>query len=136
MLLHRIPALAFCAFLTSFTASAASTDYRFEVVTPHLDTSSTAAIAVRLIHVPTGRPVTDAVILPARLEMMMGNAPMVAKAMPQGSDGKGTYRLVADVSMEGTWTLKLSAKAQGEAETITGAIPVFAAKDARGHSGH
>ncbi len=117
-------------------AGAGANDYRFEPAISHISTSPTASIRVRLVHVPTGKPVADAILLPARLEMPMGTAaPMIAKATPKGGDGKGTYELVADLQMSGTWTLKLSAKAQGETETITGSVPI-AVMTADDHKSH
>ncbi len=62
-------------------------------------------------------------------------APMIAKALPKGGDGKGTYQLVADLVMAGTWTLKISAKAQGEAETIVGVLPITVV-DGNDHNSH
>jgi len=117
------------------SALAAAGDYRFEAVTKQVGVAQNVPITVRLIHVPSSKPVIDAIILPARLEMMMGSAPMVAPVRPQGSDGKGGYILVSDVSMEGAWTLKLAAKAQGEPETITGSVSIMAGRPGI-HSGH
>jgi len=113
------------AMIAAGPAGAGANDYRFESAISHTSTSPTASIRVRLVHVPTGKAVPDAILLPARLEMpMAGAAPMIAKATPKGGDGKGIYELVADLQMSGTWTLKLSAKAQGETETITGVVPI------------
>jgi hypothetical protein len=39
-----------------------------------------------------------------------------------GSDGQGTYRFRGDVSMAGTWTLKIWARVPGEAETVRGTV--------------
>ncbi|MDX9861235.1 MAG: FixH family protein [Rhodospirillales bacterium] len=124
------------AMIAAGPARAGANDYRFEPAISHLSASPNASIRVRLIHVPTGKPVADAILLPARLEMpMAGTAPMIAKATPKGGDGKGIYELVADLQMSGTWTLKLSAKAQGETETITGAVPI-AVMTAEDHKTH
>jgi hypothetical protein len=113
------------AAMAASSAGAGSKDYRFEAATPEVSSSPTASIQVRLVHVPTGKPVADAILLPARLEMPMGTAaPMIVKAAAKGSGGNGIYEYVADLSMIGTWTLKVSVKAQGESDTITGNIPI------------
>lgn len=116
-------------------AAADPKDYRFEAVQPHVAVSPNTAVAVRLVHVPSGRPVTDAILLPARMEMpMAGMAAMVTKVSAATPDGKGTYSFTADLSMAGPWTLQLAAKVQGEAGTVTGSVPFTAAKG--GHDKH
>lgn len=116
---------------------AAAADYRFELVERNVAVSPDAPLTVRLLHLPTGKPVVDAVLLPARMEMPMdGMAPMSAKLSGGKPDGRGGYAFKADIGMTGLWTLKLAAKVQGESETVTGAIPVSAtaaAGDAHKH---
>lgn len=109
-------------------------DYRFEAVQPHVAISPQTAVAVRLVHVPTGKPVTDAILLPARMEMpMAGMAPMPTKVSAAKPDGQGAYVFTADLTMAGTWLLNLAAKVQGEAATITGTVPFTAANGPHNH---
>lgn len=110
-------------------------DYRFEAVDPQVAVSPAATIAIRLIHLPDGKPVAGAIVFQPRMEMPMGNmAPMPTKVTPGTPDGKGVYSFTADVTMAGPWTLTVSAKVQGEAGTITGTIPFTAAQTGHGHN--
>lgn len=109
-------------------------DYRFEAVQPHVALAPQSAVAVRLVHVPTGKPVADAIMLPAKMEMpMAGMAPMATKVSPARPDGKGAYVFTADLTMAGTWLLNVAAKVQGEAATVTGAVPFTAASGPHNH---
>ncbi|MGE5547407.1 MAG: FixH family protein [Solirubrobacterales bacterium] len=127
------------AVLVSVTAAAGAAkadpkDYRFEAVQPHVPVSGESPLAVRLVHVPSGKPVTDAIMLPAKMEMPMGSmAPMPTKVSAAKPDGKGGYGYTADLSMAGTWILQLSAKVQGEAATVTGSVPFTAANGGHNH---
>ncbi|MCR6630574.1 MAG: FixH family protein [Magnetospirillum sp.] len=116
------------------TAWADPKDYRFEAVQPHVAASPETPVSVRLVHVPSGKPVTDAIILPARMEMpMTGMAPMVTKVSPAKPDGKGAYTFTADLSMAGPWLLQVAAKVQGETATIAGSVPFTAASGSHSH---
>lgn len=126
-------------FWAALSASgwAGAADYRFELVEQSVAASPATALTVRLVHLPTGKPVTDAILLPARLEMPMGGmAPMSARLSGGKPDGRGGYAFKADIGMTGLWTLKLAAKVQGEAETVTGALPVSATAAADGGHKH
>ncbi|MGE5517636.1 MAG: FixH family protein [Bacteroidota bacterium] len=119
---------------SSASAWADAKDYRFEAVQPHVAISPETAVAVRLVHVPTGKPVTDAIMLPAKMEMPMANmAPMPTKVSAGKPDGKGAYVFTADLTMGGAWILQLAAKVQGEAGTITGSVPFTAVGGPHNH---
>ncbi|MBC7950493.1 MAG: FixH family protein [Rhodospirillaceae bacterium] len=119
---------------SSASAWADAKDYRFEAVQPHVAVASDSAVAVRLVHVPSGKPVTDAIILPAKMEMpMAGMGPMPTKVSSGKPDGKGAYAFTADLSMAGTWMLQVAAKVQGEPSTITGSVPFTAANGSHNH---
>jgi len=110
-------------------------DYRFEPVSPQIAVSPSSPVAVRLIHQPSGKAVTDAIVFQPRMEMPMGNmTPMTAKITAQPADGKGAYPFTADITMAGPWILTVSAKVQGEAATITGSIPLNAVKADHSHN--
>lgn len=135
--LGKVGGLLAAAVLVGVSANAWADpkDYVFVPVAGHVQPSSAAPIAVRLIHTPTKKPVTDAIIVQSRLEMpMQGMAPMVGKVAPKGADGQGVYSFVADLSMQGQWTLNLAAKVQGESGTVTGAVPLMVSGGS--HSGH
>jgi hypothetical protein len=112
-------------------ATAPSQDYRFDVVQQPVKVGRNSEIAVRLVHLPSGEAVKDAIISKGELEMPMlqsgykinpsGLSLSDAHVEYLGSDGQGTYRFRGDVSMAGTWTLKIRARVPGEAETVRGA---------------
>ena len=110
-------------------AHAGPQDYRFEAVQPQVKSSNDTQIAVRLIHVPTGKAVTDAVIFQTRLDMSpMGMGDMTVKATPAKTQEPGLYQFQAPLSMEGDWALQLSAKVPGEADTVRGSVNIKAVK--------
>ena len=113
----------------STSAHAAPQDYRFEVVQQSLKKGQIVALDVRLVHVPSGKPVADAIVVQTRLDMSPeGMGDMAAKLAPQPSPAPGIYRFETKVEMEGDWALALAAKVPGEAETIRGTVPLKAAK--------
>ena len=129
--------LAFGAFLLGATLTmpganpvlAAPQDYVFEAVQSKVQESANAIISVRLIHKPSGKPVTDAVILQTRLDMSPDNmVDMTTKVVPLAPGEAGVYRFQADLSMGGRWALKLAAKVPGEQETVRGEVIVTATK--------
>jgi hypothetical protein len=118
-------------------AQADPKDYRFEAVQPQVAASPNATLAVRLVHVPSGKPVTDALLFQPKVAMPMGSmAPMLTSVKPGAPDGKGVYPFTADLSMAGPWTLTVSAKVQGEPATLTGSVPFTAAATDHGHGKH
>jgi hypothetical protein len=129
--------LAFGAFLLGAIlamtgadlALAAPQDYVFEAVQSKVQPSKDAIISVRLIHKPSGKPVTDAVILQTQLDMSPDNmAEMTTKVTPLAPVEPGVYRFQADLSVGGRWALKLAAKVPGEQETVRGEVVVTATK--------
>ncbi|CCG40087.1 FixH family protein [Magnetospirillum molischianum] len=123
--------------LGSETAKADPRDYQFEAAQPQIAVSPSAPLAIRLIHVPSGKALTDAILFQPKLEMPMGAATMPTKITPSTPDGKGLYPFVADVAMAGPWTLTVSAKVQGEAATLTGKVLFTAvASDPAGSRDH
>lgn len=122
---------------SSGVALADPKDYRFEVVDSQVTVSPTATVAVRLVHVPTGKVVTNAIVFQPKMEMPMGNmAPMPTKVAPGTPDGKGVYPFTADIGMAGPWTLTVSAKVQGETTSISGSVPFVAAAAAHSSADH
>jgi uncharacterized GH25 family protein len=86
-------------------------------------------ITVRLIHVPSGKPVPNAVIFQTRLDMSPnGMADMAATVKPLKSDEPGVYRFQAELGMAGGWAFNLAAKVPGETETVRGKVVITATK--------
>jgi hypothetical protein len=124
-------AAAFAAAL-SLCASAAlagAGDYAFEAVKPEMKKGDDVTVAVRLVNKSTGKPVPDAVIFKTRIDMAPDNmAEMESPAAPLPSPEPGVYAFRTDLPMAGRYQLTLSAKVQGEAETVTGQVIVKAIK--------
>jgi hypothetical protein len=105
------------------TAFAGVNDYVFELVKSEIKSSNVATVAVRLLHKPTGKPVTDAVIVQTRLDMAPdGMADMATAIVPLPSPEPGVYAFKAPLTMAGRWLLTVSAKVQGEPETVIGKL--------------
>ena len=115
----------------SNTAFAGASDYAFEAVKAEVKKADDAIVAVRLVHKPTGKPVTGAVIVQTRIDMAPdGMASMASPLTPVPSNEPGVYAFKTELSMAGRWLLSIAAKVQGEPETVVGKI-IFKATDAR-----
>lgn len=119
------PARAFQAALIGMAVAGSATiaradikDYEFQLVDNTVKKGD-AIIAVRLIHKPDGKPVSDAVIFAKRLDMAPdGMEAMKTTIEAAPSTEPGIYRFKAAVTMEGGWQLSLGAKVQGETGTV------------------
>lgn len=106
--------------------AAAASPYEFSALTPEVAMDG-GPVDVRLTHKPTGKPVADAVIFQTRFDMEPdGMGGMAAQATADGSPEPGIYRFILQPTMAGRWALKLSAKVQGEAETVRGVVVITA----------
>jgi hypothetical protein len=112
-------------------ATTPSQDYRFDVLQQPVQVGPNTEITVRLVHLPSGQTVKGAIISKSELEMPMlwpGYKQVVPSGLSLsdvhieylGSDAQGDYHFRGNVSMAGTWTLKLSARVPGEAEAVRG----------------
>ena len=104
-------------------AFAGANDYVFEPVKAELKKGDDVVVSVRLKHKPTGKPVTDAVIVQTRIDMSpdaMEEMASPVTALP--SNEPGVYSFKTDLSMQGRWLLSIAAKVQGEPETVVGKI--------------
>lgn len=107
-------------------AASGASPYEFSAATPEVGMGG-GPVDVRLIHKPTGKPVTDAIIFETRFDMEPdGMGGMAAQATAQGSPAPGIYRFMVKPTMGGRWALKLSAKVQGEAQTVRGVVVITA----------
>jgi hypothetical protein len=90
---------------------AGANDYVFEPVKTEIKSSNVATIAVRLLHKPSARPVTDAVIVQMRIVMAHdGGAEMDTAFVPLASPKPGVYAFRAPLTMAGSWFLSIAAK--------------------------
>ena len=115
--------------LGTVVALAGAADYEFQPLNAGIKTGSDSEMAVRLVHKPSGKPVTGAVLFRTRLDMAPDNmADMTAKHEVVPSSEPGVYRFKADLTMAGGWALRVMAKVPGEKDTVQGVV-VFQAKD-------
>ena len=115
-------AVAALVTLTNVTLAGAN-DYVFEPVKTDIKSSNVATIAVRLLHKPSQRPVTDAVIVQMRIGMAHdGGSEMDSAFVPLKSPEPGVYAFMAPLTMTGSWFLSIAAKIPGEPETVAGKI--------------
>jgi hypothetical protein len=120
-------ALALCYPTSAVFAAAA--DYEFQPLKVDVKNGSGSELAVRLIHKPSGKPVTGAVLFRTRLDMAPDNmADMTGKHEAMPSSEAGVYRFKADLTMAGGWAFRVMAKVPGETDTVQGVV-VFQAKD-------
>jgi hypothetical protein len=126
----RMAALAATMTLaTSPGAFAAASDYAFEPVNAEMKKGDDVTVAVRLTNTKTGKPVADAVIIRTRVDMAPdGMAEMQSQVTPLPAKEPGVYAFKTDLPMAGRYQLSLSAKVQGEAETVTGKVVIKASK--------
>jgi hypothetical protein len=106
-------------------ALAAAQDYRFEAAGPPAKSGKATIVKIRLVHVPDGKPVSGAVIFQTRFDMGPdGMATMTAPAKVVRANETNLYQLELEPAMGGNWALSLSAKVQGETETVNGTVPI------------
>ena len=122
-------ALAATLSLAASAAMAGAGDYAFEPVKPEMKKGDDVTLAVRLTNKLTGKPVADAVIFKTRVDMAPdGMAEMESAVAPLPSKEPGVYAFKTDLPMAGRYQVTLSAKVQGEPETVTGKVIVKATK--------
>jgi hypothetical protein len=115
--------------LTSAAALAGAVDYTFEPVAAELKKGDDVIVAVRLLHKPTGKPVSDAVIVRTRVDMAPdGMADMASSVAAVPGSEPGVYAFKTDLPMAGRYLLSVAAKVQGEPETVVGKIIFKAVK--------
>ncbi|MBB4394734.1 FixH family protein [Bradyrhizobium sp. ERR14] len=122
-------ALAATLSLAASAAMAGAGDYAFEPVTAQMKKGADVTLSVRLTNKQTGKPVADAVIFKTRVDMAPdGMAEMESAVAPLPSKEPGVYAFRTDLPMAGRYQVTLSAKVQGEPETVTGKVIVTATK--------
>ena len=122
-------ALAATLSLAASAAMAGAGDYAFEPVNPQMKKGDDVTVSVRLTNKQTGKPVANAVIFKTRIDMAPdGMAEMESAVAPLPSQEPGVYAFRTDLPMAGRYQVTLSAKVQGEPETVTGNVIVTATK--------
>src|SRR5437868_5832943 len=121
---HMLAGALFAATASlSVSAFAGANDYAFEPVKAEVKMGKGVTLTVRLVHKPTGKPVSDAVIVSPRIDMSPeGMETMTAPVTLAKGAQLGTYSFTTDLAMAGRWLLTVSAKVQGEQETVTGKV--------------
>jgi hypothetical protein len=115
-------AVAVLMSLTSVVLAGAN-DYVFEPVKTEIKSSNVATVAVRLVHKPSEKPVTDAVIVQTRIVMSHdGGAEMASAFVSLPSPEPGVYAFTAPLTMAGSWFLSIAVKVPDEPETVVGKI--------------
>jgi len=120
-------AAALLLTLSGQAAFAAAADYRFELLGGRPAGPGKTDVTLRLVHLPDAKPVPNAVIFQP-LAVMEGMENMPGSVVAHPGPQPGTYVLQAATSMAGAWTLRLSAKVQGETDTVRAAVPFEAAQ--------
>jgi hypothetical protein len=111
------------AFSMTGVALAGANDYAFEPVNVEVKKGDNAVVAVRLVHKPTGKPVSGAVIVRTRIDMAPdGMANMAPPLTPVPSTDPGVYAFETELSMAGRWLFSIAARVQGEPEIVVGKI--------------
>ena len=120
------------ALTTAFLAPgaiAAAGDYRFELAEARPAGPGKTDVSLRLVRATDGKPVPDAVIFQTRADMAPAGMPtMTGNVAAQPGQQPGIYRFVVDTGMAGAWALALSAKVQGEPETVRTTVTFSAAR--------
>jgi len=109
--------------ISSTGAFAGAADYRFELASAQATGPRQTDVAVKLLHTPDGKPVTDAVIFESKTDMgPSGMDDMAGKVTPTAPGKDGLYHFALKTGMAGKWALHISAKVQGETETVQGTV--------------
>jgi hypothetical protein len=122
-------AVAVAVSLTGAAAWAGAGDYAFEPVAPEMKKGDDVTVELRLVHKPTGKPVSDAVIFRTRIDMAPDNmAEMESPVTPLPASVPGIYAFKTDLPMAGRYLFSIAAKVQGEPETVIGKVIFKAVK--------
>jgi hypothetical protein len=110
-------------------ALAGAKDYVFEAVQAQFPKGYDVTVAVRLVHKPSGKPVSDVVFVRTRIDMSpdkMGD--MISPIQPVAAKEPGTYAFKTELPMAGRYLFSIAAKVQGEPETVVGKLILTATK--------
>jgi hypothetical protein len=110
-----------------FSAEAAPSDYRFDLVGKPTVKAGISTVSVRLVHIPDHKPVSGAVVIQTRADMgpeQMASMTAPVKAVSAAEPGVYAFQIQngAIWNKPGKWALTLAAKVQGETETVRGTV--------------
>jgi hypothetical protein len=124
-----VAALAVAISLFAGTALAGANDYAFEPVAAEMKKGDGVTVALRLVHKPTGKPVSGAVVFQTRIDMAPdGMADMISPVAPLPASEPGVYAFKTNLPAAGRYLFSIAAKVPGEAETVTGKVILKAVK--------
>ncbi len=121
-------ALAGCS---SAQESAASRDYRFELVDHRVGVGRDTGLRVRLVRAADGQPVRGAVFTAHRFEMWMSGFKVASSLMVEGrapvsvmstEEADGVYLIHAVLPMAGSWDAVLTAVVPGTEAPVQGVV--------------
>lgn len=122
-------ALAAGVNFAATAALAGAKDYEFQPVNAEIKKGDDVAVAVRLVHKPSGKAIAGAVIIRTRVDMSPEKmADMVSPVSAAESQEQDTYAFKTDLPMAGRYLFSLAAKVQGEPETVVGKVILTAVK--------
>ena len=106
-----------------------TTGYRFELVGQPKTSAGKSTVSVRIVHATDKKPVVGAIIIQSRADMgPIGMGAMTApiKAIASTTPGVYTFEVANGPvwNKPDKWELSFSAKVQGEAQTVHGAVVV------------
>jgi len=94
-------------------------EYEFQLVEREIRHGGGAAVAVRLVHRPTGKIIPDAVIFARHMDMSPdGMVDMTAPLELLPDSLPSYYRFATDLLMEGKWALSLVAKVSDDTDAV------------------
>ncbi len=108
---NKLSGIALASVLIAGSAAlAASKDYRFEVVQPPVRSACGSIATVRIIHTPSGQPVTDAEVFQRSSELVFNKRvpSTVVQNTPLKPDGQGNYRLIVGPPPKGETPVTLA----------------------------
>ncbi len=122
--------VATLAILIAADAFAGANDYRFEAAgQPQKAPGGKTIVPLRLVRIADGKPVPGAVVIQTKADMSPMSMPeMTAPLRALGETDPGIYRFELQSDAAGPWALSVSAKVQGEAETVHCKVTVELAK--------
>jgi hypothetical protein len=110
-------------------ALAGANDYVFEPVQAEMKKGDDVVVALRLKHKPSGKAVSDAVIVRTRVDMAPDNmADMESPVAALPVSEPGVYPFKTDLPMAGRYRFSIAVKVQGEPETVVGNVIIKAFK--------
>jgi hypothetical protein len=112
------------SFPALHSAQASDQDYRFELVGQPQAANGKDTVQLKLVHVADNKPVIGAVIFQSHVDMGPGMETMSAPIVKLPENPPGTYNFSVAPSLTGNWEIYLSAKVQGQIQTVHGTLTV------------